>query len=110
MLRGMRTEGDGGHTMTGVELIAVERKRQIEEEGWTAEHDDREHGIGDLARAASCYAALVMYENPGEARNPPALWPWSTMDWHPSPNQLWNLAKAGALIAAEMDRLMRIET
>jgi len=24
---------------TGVELIAEERKRQIEKEGWTAEHD-----------------------------------------------------------------------
>jgi len=31
---------------TGVELIADERQRQIEVEGWTAEHDDaNEYGF-----------------------------------------------------------------
>lgn len=95
--------------MTGVELIAAERKRQIEEEGWSAEHDDATHAIGDLAKAAQCYAALIMYENPEYALNPPAWWPWDPKWWKPSPNQLRNLAKAGALIAAEMDRLMRMD-
>lgn len=28
---------------TGIELIAEERQRQIEIEGWTAEHDKEEH-------------------------------------------------------------------
>ncbi|HVJ09716.1 MAG TPA: hypothetical protein VM554_15165 [Acidisarcina sp.] len=28
-------------TMSGVELIAAERTRQIDVEGWTPEHDDR---------------------------------------------------------------------
>jgi hypothetical protein len=27
--------------MTGIERIAAERKRQIDKEGFTAEHDDR---------------------------------------------------------------------
>src|SRR5690242_14227731 len=41
--------------MRGVELIRVERIRQIEEEGWTAEHDEN-HQEGELARAAAAYA------------------------------------------------------
>ncbi len=41
---------------TGIELITAERKRQIEKEGWTPEHD-AEHTDGSLALAAVCYAA-----------------------------------------------------
>ncbi len=41
--------------MTGIEIIAEERKRQIEKEGWTAEHD-AEHCANDLAIAADHYA------------------------------------------------------
>ena len=35
--------------------VAAERRRQIEAEGWTPEHDD-EHSAGQLAGAAGCYA------------------------------------------------------
>lgn len=42
---------------TGVDLIAAERKRQIEKEGWTLQHDRDEHTGGELALAACCYAA-----------------------------------------------------
>jgi hypothetical protein len=41
---------------TGIELIAAERKRQIEAKGWTYEHDDA-HEEGELIAAAVCYAA-----------------------------------------------------
>ncbi len=41
--------------MTGAEMIAAERERQVSEEGWTAEHDD-EHIMGELAAGAACYA------------------------------------------------------
>ena len=78
--------------MTGVELIAAERKRQIEEEGWTAEHDDQTHGIGDLAIAGACYVTPGVYG----IGDPPAGWPWHPKWWKPSPNRLRNLAKAGA--------------
>jgi hypothetical protein len=37
--------------MTGVEMIAAERKRHVEEHGWTPEHDD-EHDSGELTAAA----------------------------------------------------------
>lgn len=35
--------------------VLAERRRQIETEGWTPEHDDR-HNAGEMALAASCYA------------------------------------------------------
>lgn len=41
--------------LTGVELIAEERKRQIEAEGWTPQHD-AQHKADELAIAAACYA------------------------------------------------------
>lgn len=42
--------------MTGAELIALERQRQIEEEGWQIEEDIQRHPVGQLAFAAMCYA------------------------------------------------------
>lgn len=86
---------------TGIELIAEERQRQIEVEGWTAEHD-KEQAIGELALAASCYA-MIPELRPSEL--PPSHWPWVNY-WKPSPNdRIRELQKAGALIAAEIDRL-----
>lgn len=41
--------------MNGAELIAAERRRQIEQEGWTPEHDDQ-HSGGELATAGAVYA------------------------------------------------------
>jgi hypothetical protein len=96
----------------GVGRIAAERKRQIEQEGWTPEHDG-EHRCGELARAACGYAALASYQ--AGPRNlvddplqPPILprdWPWDVSWWKPSHDLIRNLVKAGALIAAEIDRL-----
>ena len=42
--------------MSGAERIAAERQRQVEREGWTADHD-AQHTDGSLAWAAVCYAA-----------------------------------------------------
>ena len=44
--------------MTGTELIAEERQRQIEVEGWTPEHDD-EHDSGELSCAGELYAMIA---------------------------------------------------
>ena len=41
----------------GAEMIAAERRRQVEKEGWTAEHDSG-HPSGELAMAAACYATM----------------------------------------------------
>jgi hypothetical protein len=35
-------------------------------------------------------------------------WPWDEKWWKPSTNPIRNLVKAGALIAAEIDRLQRV--
>jgi len=39
--------------------------------------------------------------------SPPAAWPWEWDQWKPSLDPIRNLEKAGALIAAEIDRLRR---
>lgn len=94
--------------MNGAELIAAERRRQIEEEGWTPEHD-AEHEDGELAIAAACYATpenerLYLYNG-----DVPSDWPWAHEWWKPCPgpdNRVRELVKAGALVAAEIDRLL----
>lgn len=99
---------------TGVELISTERARQISAEGWTPEHDD-EHDGGELAQAAICYAmhARDRGVRPISACGKSWLeffWPsyWLRSYWKPSPNdRIRELVKAGALIAAEIDRLQR---
>jgi hypothetical protein len=75
--------------MTGVELIAAERKRQIESEGWSAKHDD-EHCYGELALAAATYATPERYramtqDSYGDPK--PSLWPfrWWPSWWKPRP-------------------------
>lgn len=81
--------------------VIAERRRQVEAEGWTAEHDDC-HGTGELAEAAACYAFYARYQPAGS----PDLWPWDHQSWKPK-NQRSNLVRAGALIVAEIERLDR---
>lgn len=113
---------------SGSELIAIERKRQINEENWDQEHDD-EHTDCSLLLAAICYAAPVrIYVKEDFARGYTYFDPWpdswmSRYDKRPEcddgntiPNpvaysdkkRLDLLVKAGALIAAEIDRLNRM--
>lgn len=93
---------------TGVDLIAAERARQIAVEGWTPDHDD-EHFHGELLAASDEYvrAALRILTAEVEPERPPIGWPWHPSWWKPSEDPIRNLVKAGALIAAEIDRLQR---
>lgn len=91
--------------MSGIELIASERQRQILSEGWSPEHDAH-HVNGELRDAAICYA-MVCDDN-GAGENAVDIWPWERGWWKPSEDPIRNLAKAGALIAAEIDRLQRL--
>lgn len=98
--------------MTGIELIAAERERQVSVEGWTPEHDDG-HVNGELAEAAHCYAATSVYFAKGwDVRRVIQYlsWPWEVSWWKPSSDPVQNLAKAGALIAAEIDRRQRAKS
>ena len=96
----------------GAQLIADERRRQIEGEGWTSEHDDA-HLSAELTNAACAYAetaALQVYrdEEKPAIELAPDCWPWHTEWWKPSDDPVRNLVKAGALIAAEIDRILRL--
>jgi hypothetical protein len=91
--------------MTGIELIAAERKRQIELKGWTAEHDDT-HECNELIQAAVCYLhESSSYEIGGDP--PPWPWPRRFESGLGRSGYVRSLTKAGALIAAEIDRLQR---
>jgi hypothetical protein len=89
----------------GMELIAAERQRQMTAEGWTPEHDDT-HTHGQLLSAAYCY--FWMARDLEKVTTCPFAWPWERSWWKPSDDPVRNLVKAGALIAAEIDRLQRL--
>lgn len=92
--------------MNGASRIAFERQRQIEVEGYTAEHD---HGHADeLLRAGRCYAAAADNDlnGFGHARIAPPDWPWHPSFWKPTGDPVRDLEKAGALIAAAIDDLL----
>jgi hypothetical protein len=96
---------------SGSFLIATERARQITEEGHTPSSDDRYTGQ-QLARAADSY--LLAHTNPDEEAGGDATktrpgddWPWGKKRFKPSADPIRNLVMAGALIAAEIDRLQR---
>jgi hypothetical protein len=96
------------NSVSGIDLISQERQRQITEEERTAEHD-AEHATGELAIAAAIYAlpdAERDYIHSDRYRCPQG-WPWTIEWWKPTPDdRVRELVKAGALIAAEIDRLL----
>lgn len=116
----------------------AERNRQVLQENWSPEHDD-EHVDGELAGAAACYARhgttykAASSDLPAWAedvrrdvqsemalsreavrqhreRNPrgPMGWPWELSWWKPSSRKR-DIEKAVALLAAEWERLDRLE-
>lgn len=100
--------------MNGADLIKEERLRQVSEEGWTTEHDD-EHPRCALVVAGACYALDIagrfsneheswLFAYKGQAKE---LWPWDEEWWKPTEDPIRQLVKAGALIAAEIDRFQR---
>ena len=121
-------------TDDGVSRICAERARQISDEGWTPEHDDS-HDYGEMALAACCYATPDrLYVRQELAIGPTFFDPWPggwDSKWDkrgdygerrtnpgnvpPKPDtytafeRVDLLVKAGALIAAEIDRLLRIQ-
>ncbi len=93
--------------------VLAERRRQVEVEGWSAEHDDT-HSRGEMASAAACYATGLdlwtgykQADRKGQATliSAERVWPWSGW-WKPTDRRR-NLVKAGALILAEIERLDR---
>lgn len=97
-------------TTQAIKTIAAERDRQITVEGYDARHDDK-HVHGQIAMAAACYTApekIYVLDPPVAYVDDP--FPWEEeYDKRQKHSRLRSLAIAGALIAAEMDRLARIE-
>jgi len=96
--------GPEGGALSVVDEIAQERRRQIEAEGFNAEHD-AQHGPGELALAGACYA---LWDFPVLEVNRIAkeLWPWADRWWKPK-SVRHDLIRAAALIVAEIERLDR---
>jgi hypothetical protein len=92
----------------GAAIIAAERHRQIDVEGWSHDHDDR-HSGGELLRAAIAYleAGYGQVRGRDVKSLPPMGWPFEQSWWKPKDAER-NLARAGAFIAAEIDRLRRM--
>jgi hypothetical protein len=90
-------------TQAMIDVIA-ERRRQVDAEGWTPEHDDGHQG-GEIARAAACYA---LHASGFKADAIMELWPkeWGSRWWKPTDTRR-NLVKAAALLVAEIERLDR---
>lgn len=83
----------------GAEMISAERRRQIADEGYSAEHDAR-HTPAQLIGAAMAYVYAALDQR-DSAR---MYWPWRIEHFKPK-DQISNLTRAGALIAAAIDRV-----
>lgn len=95
---------------TGIDRIKAERTRQIKKLGYTPEKDESYHP-GTLAMAATCYArAAVEKQRTGTVPPPNSNWPFHQDSWKPGEDPVRMLEKAGALIAAEIDRINRLKT
>lgn len=107
--------------MNGAERIAAERQRQTGK-GYSPQHD-KEHEAGELAWAAAVYAAPepIFHVRVREGAHDGARqgemrwhepWPvgWERSTWlvASNPQRIRQLEKAGALIAAEIDRLLAV--
>jgi hypothetical protein len=114
---------------TGAERIAFERRRQTKSKGYSEKHDDG-HMDHSLALAACAYAApaqVFRMRDHGDSVSFVDCWP---ITWHRKYDKrprhdsthrileaaamtpmrrIRQLEKAGALIAAEIDRLLRLE-
>lgn len=91
--------------MRGISLIASERA--LQRKLYSDAHDDS-HDDAELVSAAKCY--LLAYLEPHvfgvNGYTTPGPWPFERDAWRPR-DDVRNLQRAGAFIAAEIDRLAR---
>lgn len=90
----------------GVAAIMSERIRQIHVESYTVS-DDLGYEDDELLGAALAYLGQHWYRN-GTHGRPPQSWPWDAKFWKPVDRRR-DLERAGALIAAELDRMNAVQ-
>lgn len=89
---------------TGIELIAEERQEQIEKHGWDKDHD-AQHRYGELRKMAAvlcCMDTDARVEDVGEFSSGEDNW---GLEKKLANDVIHRLKVAGALIAAEIDRI-----
>ena len=82
---------------TGIQMISEERKEQIEKHGWDLSHD-QDYGHNELIKAALFCINQEYFEWPFE-------WDDEFRDKILGKNRVEQLTRAGAFIAAEIDRI-----
>jgi hypothetical protein len=90
--------------MTGIELIAKERQEQIEKHGHTLENDDK------LVNGELLKFARYLISSDGEYFPPINRWHKDFVYQMFLKPRIEQLQIAGAFIAAEIDRLQRINS
>lgn len=98
---------NAGGAGRGVTAIAQERRGQIEREGYAPSEDD-EYTAGELAQAACAYITWEWSEADDREGHLAVHWPasWNPAAFKPKDRRS-DLVRAGALLAAEIDRLDR---
>lgn len=96
--------------LNGIELIAQERREQIEKHGRTIDNDVDQNDAYQLVSAAS----MLTWVNEEDYDNDPDMVcpsDWDVKVWRKMMHKPYKerLIIAGALIAAEIDRLQRLE-
>lgn len=107
--------------MGAIQEIHAERRRQIESEGWTPEHDDQHRdkslylaGMAYFAHALAGQRLVVGWGGQDisidlyRQSDPVPAWPWLRKWWKPKDPRR-DAIRAGALILAEKARLLRRE-
>lgn len=97
-----------------IDLVIKERMRQVDKYGYTDEHiknSPEDYGDEELARAAAVYSLPEGYRFWSEGRDRvSSFFPWDNEYWKPSPDdRIKELTKAGAMIVAEITRLLNTE-
>jgi hypothetical protein len=105
---GLRYQGED----PGLARILAERRRHLGELEYAAERDDI-YDQAQLWNAAHGYLSTIGSYDMGEApaviaNDPPEYWPWAAEHWKPR-GSIEDLTRAGALIAAELTRRIRVK-
>lgn len=101
---------------SAIDLVKAECERLVNEEGFSADHDDMVNGAEQLAGAAASYIIPAKFRRPVEIA--PSVWPWENQWWKPAKEgedvegnqeRIRELVKGAALAIKEIERLQRFD-